>query len=127
MNISSKWPEQDSNPGPPDCESDALTTRPRCLGLLHPPALLVAIIYRRISQCSVHNINEDEGSFPPPPMTSVRPFVAMACSRLRDSGEKSYFRFALFNTSPLSESLAQARRSVKITISLKRCKNSAIF
>ena len=28
---SSKWPEQDSNPGPPDCESDALTTRPRCL------------------------------------------------------------------------------------------------
>ena len=28
---SSKWPEQDSNPGSPDCESDALTTRPRCL------------------------------------------------------------------------------------------------
>ena len=28
---SSKWPERDSNPGPPDCESDALTTRPRCL------------------------------------------------------------------------------------------------
>ena len=27
----SKWPERDSNPGPPDCESDALTTRPRCL------------------------------------------------------------------------------------------------
>ena len=26
---SSKWPERDSNPGPPDCESDALTTRPR--------------------------------------------------------------------------------------------------
>ena len=25
---SSKWPERDSNPGPPDCESDALTTRP---------------------------------------------------------------------------------------------------
>ena len=22
---SSKWPERDSNPGPPDCESDALT------------------------------------------------------------------------------------------------------
>ena len=30
-NKSSKWPEQYSNPGPPDCESDALTTRPRCL------------------------------------------------------------------------------------------------
>ena len=28
---SSKWPERDSNPGRPDCESDALTTRPRCL------------------------------------------------------------------------------------------------
>ena len=25
---SSKWPERDSNPGPPDCESDALTTPP---------------------------------------------------------------------------------------------------
>ena len=30
---SSKWPERDSNPGRPDCESDALTTRPRCLPL----------------------------------------------------------------------------------------------
>ena len=30
-NKSCKWPERDSNPGPPDCESDALTTRPRCL------------------------------------------------------------------------------------------------
>ena len=30
---SSKWPERDSNPRPPDCESDALTTRPRCLPL----------------------------------------------------------------------------------------------
>ena len=28
---SSKWPERDSNPRPPDCESDAMTTRPRCL------------------------------------------------------------------------------------------------
>ena len=28
---SSKWPQRDSKPGPPDCESDALTTRPRCL------------------------------------------------------------------------------------------------
>ena len=28
---SSKWPEQDSNPGPPKYEPDALTTRPRCL------------------------------------------------------------------------------------------------
>ena len=27
---SSKWTERDSNPGPSDCESDALTTRPRC-------------------------------------------------------------------------------------------------
>ena len=31
---SSKWPERDSNPGPPDCESDALTTRPRCLQIM---------------------------------------------------------------------------------------------
>ena len=30
-NKSSKWPERDSNPEPPDCESDALTTRPRYL------------------------------------------------------------------------------------------------
>ena len=28
---SSKWPEWDSNLGPPDCESDALTTWPRYL------------------------------------------------------------------------------------------------
>ena len=27
-NKSSKWPEQYQNPGPPDCESDALTTLP---------------------------------------------------------------------------------------------------
>ena len=33
-NKSSKWPERDSNPGPPDCESEALTTRPRCYVLL---------------------------------------------------------------------------------------------
>ena len=26
-NKSSKWPERDSNPGPPDCQSDAMTTR----------------------------------------------------------------------------------------------------
>ena len=30
-NKSSKWPERDLNQGPPDCECDALTTRPRCL------------------------------------------------------------------------------------------------
>ena len=30
-NKSSKWPEQDSNPGLPYCESNTLTTRPRCL------------------------------------------------------------------------------------------------
>ena len=30
-NKSSKWPERDLNPGPSDCKSDALTTRPRCL------------------------------------------------------------------------------------------------
>ena len=30
-NKCSKWPERDSNPGTPDCESDALTTRSRCL------------------------------------------------------------------------------------------------
>ena len=30
-NKSREWPEQDSNPGPPDGEPDAPTTRPRCL------------------------------------------------------------------------------------------------
>ena len=30
-NKSSKWPERDSNLGPPDCDSNALTTRQRCL------------------------------------------------------------------------------------------------
>ena len=30
LNKSSKWPERASNQGPPDCESDALTTRLRC-------------------------------------------------------------------------------------------------
>ena len=64
-NISGKSPERDSNP-PPDCESDALTTRPRCLGLLHPPASLVAIICRRSSQRSVEDEDEDESSFPSP-------------------------------------------------------------
>ena len=39
---SSKWPERDSNPGPPDCESDALTTRPRCL---LPKVLKFCIIF----------------------------------------------------------------------------------
>ena len=33
-NKSSKWAERDSNPGPPDCESHVLTTRPRYLVLL---------------------------------------------------------------------------------------------
>ena len=33
-NKSRKWPERDSNSGPPDCVSDALTTRPRCHPLL---------------------------------------------------------------------------------------------
>ena len=42
---SSKWPERDSNPGPPDCESDALTTRPRCL--FKSIALLFATIESR--------------------------------------------------------------------------------
>ena len=30
-NKSSKWPERESNPGPVDCESNALTTQPHCL------------------------------------------------------------------------------------------------
>ena len=30
-NKSGKWPEQDLNPGLPDCKSDTLTTRPCCL------------------------------------------------------------------------------------------------
>ena len=38
---SSKWPERDSNPGPPDCESDALTTRPRCIPYWLPQLLAV--------------------------------------------------------------------------------------
>ena len=31
LNSSSKWPEQDSNLGPSDCQPDALTTWPCCL------------------------------------------------------------------------------------------------
>ena len=38
---SNKSPERDSNPGPPDCESDALTTRPRCLPVMSLPSLPV--------------------------------------------------------------------------------------
>ena len=34
QNNSNKLPEQDSNPVPPDSESDALTTRPSCLLIL---------------------------------------------------------------------------------------------
>ena len=30
-NNSSKWQERDTNPGLPDCQSDTMTTRPRCL------------------------------------------------------------------------------------------------
>ena len=30
-NKSSKWPKRDSNPGSPDCNSNALTTRSSCL------------------------------------------------------------------------------------------------
>ena len=41
-NKSSKWPEQDLNPGPPDCESHALTTQPRCL-LSVPESLLASL------------------------------------------------------------------------------------
>ena len=40
---SSKWPERDSNPGPPDCESNVLTTRPRCL-----PAGYIEAYYLRL-------------------------------------------------------------------------------
>lgn len=36
-----KWPEQNSNPGPPDCQLDVLTTWPSCL--LSQPYLLICI------------------------------------------------------------------------------------
>ena len=31
----SKWPEWDSNPGPPNCKSDLPTTWPRCLHIIN--------------------------------------------------------------------------------------------
>ena len=39
-NKASKWPERDWNPGPPDCESNALTSRPRCLLIFSLPSSL---------------------------------------------------------------------------------------
>ena len=43
---SSKWPERDTNPGPADCEFDALTTRPRCLPMLHPSSISLTLLLR---------------------------------------------------------------------------------
>ena len=48
---SSKWPEWDSNPGLPDCESDVLTTRPRCL----PPYGIITSFWKIIKNKSVVN------------------------------------------------------------------------
>ena len=36
---SSEWLERESNPGPPDCESDALTTRHSASSILHSSAM----------------------------------------------------------------------------------------
>jgi len=52
-NKSSKWPERDSNPGPPDFESDALTTRLRCL----PNVYAFSIVYTIYTIYSVYTIH----------------------------------------------------------------------
>ena len=44
---SSKRPERDSNLGPPDGESDALTTRPRCLPNSNIRQFHVVVVQKR--------------------------------------------------------------------------------
>ena len=40
-NKSSKWPERDLNLGPPDCESNTLTTPQHCLQIQYLPSLSI--------------------------------------------------------------------------------------
>ena len=54
VNKSSNWRERDSNPGPPDCEADELTTLPRCLRLKG-----------RLGQSQAHNNRSCRPSFGP--------------------------------------------------------------
>ena len=56
-NKSSKWPEWDSNPAPPDCESDALTTWPRCLpSFLWVSIKLCANRHNNSQNCWANNV-----------------------------------------------------------------------
>ena len=48
-NKASKWPERDSNPGPPDWESDAKTTRPRYF----PVVVLVVVVGYAVCKCDI--------------------------------------------------------------------------
>ena len=55
---SSKWPERDSNPGPPDCESDAVTTRLRCLPAKQSKVLFV--LHTRIVSLTSNTLCDPE-------------------------------------------------------------------
>ena len=54
-NKSSEWPKRDSNPGPPDCKSDAMTTSNACWFLFAPTFLIT------IDHFSVIDGSEAEG------------------------------------------------------------------
>ena len=44
-----KWPEQDMNPGPLNCERDALTTQPHCFLILLSLSLSLLFVILRFS------------------------------------------------------------------------------
>ena len=48
-NKSSEWPEQDVNPGPLDCELDALTTQQHCFLILLSLSLSLLFVILRFS------------------------------------------------------------------------------
>ena len=49
-NKSSKWPERDLNPGPPDCDqSNALATRPRCLLKVYSASSFIQLLELKLS------------------------------------------------------------------------------
>ena len=52
---SSKWPEQDVNPRPLDCERDALTTQPHCFLILLSLSLSLSLVFV-ILRFSLHEI-----------------------------------------------------------------------
>ena len=54
-NKSSKWPEQDVNPGPLDCKPDALTTQPHCFLISLSLSLSLSLLFV-ILRFSLHEI-----------------------------------------------------------------------